>query len=328
MTSKIDDPWGPIGPDPVQRIGRRIEGAHTLDVFWVRSSDGAPGLLLRGLERSAIPSVVPRPRGMAIVLGAMGEPPEAALYLQAPRDQDVFVAFCRDVISYSAQDQTARGATSRAFRRLEHWHSLLARRAPEEMGPQEIRGVFGELWVLLQLAGRIGIDAALQSWLAPDDHPQDFAVESGIIEVKTRLAGSRPQVHISSLEQLEGGAQPLHLMAVEVSPSEGAAGQSLNQIAQQVIEVAEVEGLATADRAGRALLHRGYMEREAYSLDRYAVPGARAFRVEEDFPRITRAGTDRRIPAVNYTLDLTALSPYERDLEAVWPEQRKQVDHG
>lgn len=323
-----DDPWAAIRRDASQVLGRRVDGQHPLALYWIRHSDGAPGLLIRGIERAAVPQALPRPRGMSIALGSIAEPAEAALYLQVPRDQEVFLQLCRDVIAYSGRGESARAATARAFRRIEHWHSLLSRRAPEEMGPQEIRGLFGELWVLLQIGRRIGMEAALQTWVAPDDHPQDFALPSSVVEVKTRLTGSRPHLRISSLEQLEDGAQPLQLVAVEVAPSEGVAGRSLNDIAREVLEAAEAVGLATGDRAAQALLHRGYLERDAYGIDRYTVPGARGFRVEEDFPRITRSGTDRLIPTASYAVDLTGLDAFECRLDEIWPEQGETQDHG
>jgi len=314
------DPWAEVPADASQLLGRRVGGAHPLSLYWVRNSHGAPGLLIRGIDRAAVPQALPRPRGMSIVQGAASETPEAALYLLVPRDKEVFLALCLDVIAYSAKGESARAATGRAFRRIEHWHSLLSRRAPDEMAPQEIRGLIGELWVLLRISDRIGMDAAIQTWVAPDDHPQDFALSASIVEVKTRLSGSRPHVRISSLEQLEDGAQPLRLVAVELTPSECDAARSLNEIARQVMDTAEAVNLGTGDRAAQALLHRGYMEREAYGVDRYTTVGARGFRVEEGFPRITRSVTDRRITAASYALDLTALAAFECALDDVLPE--------
>lgn len=59
---------------------------------------------------------------------------------------------------------------------------------------------------------RHGLEAALQSWVAPDDHPQDFALDHRLIEVKTRLAGSRSSTgSLSSLQR-----PPLFLMVLEV----------------------------------------------------------------------------------------------------------------
>lgn len=326
MTS--ENPWAEIEPDASQVLGRRIGGQHPLALYWVRNGDGAPGLLIRGIERAAVPQALPRPRGMSIVLAPMSAPPEATLYLQVPREQEVFLALCRDVIAYSARGESSRAATALAFRRIEHWHSLLSRRAPEEMGPQEIRGLFGELWVLLRISNGIGIDAALRSWVAPEDHPQDFALDVAIVEVKTRLAGSKPHVRISSLEQLEEGAQPLRLVVVEVAPSDGEVAKSLNEIARQVMEAAESVDLGTADRAAQALLHRGFVERDAYGVDRYTVPSARSFRVEDGFPRITRSATDRRIPTASYAVDLTALDAFECGLDGVFPGQANVNGHG
>lgn len=329
MTSATmsDDPWAEIRPDASHVLGRRVGGHHPLALYWIRHSDGAPGLLIRGIERAAVPQALPRPRGMSIVLGGTPERAEVSLYLQVSRDREVFLQLCRDVIAYSARGESARSATARAFRRIEHWHSLLSRRAPDEMAPHEIRGLFGELWVLLQISDRVGMGAALQTWVAPDDHPQDFALNFSVIEVKTRLAGTKPHVRISSLEQLEDGTQPLRLVTVEIAPSEGATGRSLNDIAREVMEAAEAIDLDSGDRAAQALLNRGYVERDAYGIDRYTVAGARSFRVEENFPRITRSGTDRLIPTASYAVDITGLDAFECALCEIWPTQ-VETGHG
>ncbi len=316
MSSKrSDDPWASIEVDATQLLGQRVEGSHALSIYWVRGADGAPGLLLKDVELDAVPSRLPKSRGISLQLGSSGEQErEVRIFLLSPGDRKVFRALCLDVVAFSAPETNPRTATSAVFRRLEHWHALLSKGAPQEMGAQEIRGMIGELCVLLRLAKVSGISSALSSWVAPHEHPQDFALDSRLIEVKTRLAGSRQQVQISSLEQLEAAELPIWLLAVELAPSEAHASFSLNEIAGQVMELASEDGLATRDRAERLLLQRGYVEKEAYGLDCYVVSGLRSFLVDEGFPRIVRSATDRRILQANYVLDLTALGAFEREL--------------
>ena len=321
MSSKrSDDPWESIEVDATQLLGRRVEGSHALPIYWVKGADGALGLLLKDIEPDAVPSRLPRTRGVSVQLGDPGgQEREIRIFLLSPGDREVFQALCLDVVAFSASETNPRSATSAVFRRLEHWQALLGKGAPQEMGPQEIRGVIGELCVLLRLAKVSGITSALGSWVAPDEHPQDFAMDNRLIEVKTRLAGSRQQVQISSLEQLEAAELPIWLVVVELAPSEADAAFSLNEIARQVMELATQDGIASRDRAERLLLQRGYMEKEAYGLDRYVASGLRAFLVEGDFPRIVRSTTDRRIQQATYVLDLTALGPFEGEPDEVFP---------
>jgi len=315
---RSNDPWESIQVDTTQLLGRRVEGAHALPIYWVKSADNAPGLLLKDIEPDAVPSRLPRTRGVSVQLGGPGSHErEVRIFLMSPGDHEVFQALCLDVVAFSASETNPRSATSAVFRRLEHWQALLSKGAPQDMGPQEIRGVIGELYILLRLAKVSGITSALGSWVAPDEHPQDFAMENRLIEVKTRLAGSRQQVQISSLEQLETAELPIWLVVVELAPSEGDAAFSLNEIAGQVMDLATQDGLVMRDRAERLLLQRGYMEKEAYGLDRYVASGLRAFLVGENFPRIARSTIDRGIQQATYVLDMTALGSFERDSDEV-----------
>lgn len=321
MSSKrSDDPWESIEVDATQLLGRRVEGSHVLPIYWVKGADGAPGLLLKDIEPDAVPSRLPRTRGVSVQLSAPGsQRQEVRIFLLSPGDREVFQALCMDIVAFSASETSPWSATSAVCRRLEHWQALLSKGTPQEMGTQEIRGVIGELCVLLRLAKVSGITSALGSWVAPDEHPQDFAMDNRLIEVKTRLAGSRQQVQISSLEQLEAAELPIWLVAVELAPSEADAAFSLNEIAGQVMALATQDGIATRDRAERLLLQRGYMEKEAYGLERYVVSGSRAFLVGEGFPRLVRSTTDRRIQQATYVLDLTALGLFESELDGVFP---------
>lgn len=308
-----DDPWASIDIDAIHVLGRRAGGAHALSIYWVRNSEGAPGLLVRGIDRDVVPSSLPKTRGISIQVGALEtKEPEARLFLLSPGDRDVFLTLCRDVVKFSSGEGNARAATLAVFRRLDHWRALLSRARPQEMSPQEIRGLIGELCVLLHLTQSIGIASALSAWVAPEDHPQDFALASRLLEVKSRLAGSRQHVQISSLEQLESGKLPIFLLVVELAPSEADASFSLNDIVGKVLDKAVADSVGTRDRAERLLLLRGYTENDVYGADRYVVSGELAYLVEEGFPRLVRSTTDRRIHQASYVLDLTTLDAFAR----------------
>jgi len=187
------------------------------------------------------------------------------------------------------------------------------------MGPQEIRGVIGELCVLERLISAIGPMAALQAWVAPDDHPQDFALADAILEVKARLSGSRPHVQISSLEQLDLVNLPLNLVVVELAPAIGSSAFSLNDIVDRLLAIFEQAGVSARDAAEMALASRGYIKSDAYGVDCYTVAGMRAFQVTQEFPRLCRSTTDRAIHQAGYLLDLTALTAFERSIDVVLP---------
>lgn len=314
--SKTDDPWSGIPASSSQQVGRRIEGTHALAIYWVLSAEGAPGLLFRDIDPEAIPKQLPRPRGVAVVRPDC-DLPQVALFLLTPEHRDVFLTLCRDVVGVSGSQSDATTATLALFRRLSHWQAMLRIGSPSEMGPNEVRGLMAELWVLDALRQRAGMSGAVRAWVAPNDHPQDFSLGGGIIEVKARLAGSRPWVSISSLEQLEPGHLPLNLVVVELASSDADDALTLNSMAADLARHAREDAGASEDELQEALLRRGYTHSPRYDELRYAVSGVRAFLVEEDFPRITRSQTDRRIPTATYCIDLTAIGSFEREADQV-----------
>lgn len=315
MTSnRSDDPWRSLTPDPAQLLGRRVEGEHPLAIYWVSSSDGAPGIQIRSVDGPSVPRSFPKPRGISIQISDAKEQGQSlSLFLIDQKDRDVFLALCRDVIQFSATGSHAPAATALLFRRLSHWQSLLSRGRPDELAPHEVRGLIGELWLLAQVSRVKGVANALSSWVAPDDHPQDFAFSTEIVEVKTRLAGSKPHVSISSLEQLEVGHLPFHLLVVELSPSEAETSLGLNDMAARLILEAAALGVDVEEQAQLALRKRGYAISPSYDDLRYVVSGIRAFAVEEGFPRIIRSAVDRRVQQATYVLDLTGLGTFEKD---------------
>ncbi|WP_157786211.1 PD-(D/E)XK motif protein [Dyella japonica] len=321
---RTDDPWSGIAASSNELLGRRVEGAHPLAIYWVCSDDRAPGLLIRGIDMTSVPRAFPKLRGISIQLSAPDAPqPFARLILQNSDGRSVFLALCRDVIESSAGEQSISQATSSVFLRLSRWHLLLSRARSLEMGPPEIRGLIGELIVLERLVDSVGAIAALHAWVAPDDHPQDFALNTSIIEVKTRVSGARPRVQISSLEQLESAHLPINLVVVELVPSSGSSSFSLNDIVDRVLSRFDEIGAEAREATEAALAARGYLRLDAYSVEHYTVAGIRAFAVGEEFPRLIRSTINHAVCEASYALDLTALASFERLLIEVIPEGTK-----
>ena len=306
-----DDPWHSLGVASDKIVGRRTGGEHPLAIYWIKANDGSPGVLFRGIDPLRIPKQLPKPRGLSLDISSEDSRWEASMFLREHEDREVFLILCLDVISYSGGGSTASDATSNVFRRLSHWHSLMTRARTTAMGPHEIRGFIGELCVLERLAESIGFEAALNAWVAPDEHPQDFAKEGMLIEVKARLSGSRQVVRISSLQQLEPTQLPLSLIVVELASSEGEGTTTLNQMCSRFVDRARVIGSQQIDAVESALFKRGYLKLEAYDADAYRFVDMTAFECREDFPKLIRSDVDIRIPEAQYMLDLALMGSFE-----------------
>lgn len=312
-----EDPWKVLTPATDQIVGRRVGGDHPLDAFWIKGADGSPGLLFRGIDPSRVPDQLIRPRGLVLEVALDAPHAETSMLLREHEDREVFLTLCNDVISYSCGSATPADATSSVFRRLAHWHSLMTRGRTAAMSAYEIRGLIGELCVLERLGVSIGFAAALSGWVAPDEHPQDFACEDRLIEVKARLSGSRQVVRISSLAQLEPAQLPLTLVVVELVASEGADAATLNQICARLVDHARLLGPQMVDQIEVALFKRGYIQLDAYDSEAYRVAGMTAFDCRDSFPRLVRSEVDVRIPEAKYMVDLSLVGEFAISVESV-----------
>jgi hypothetical protein len=302
-----EDPWARIDAAD-HLVGLRIDGAHPLDVYWTRRHDGSCGVLFKRTEVEPVPAELPLLRDIEIEIRD-GPPLSVALYLTDDTHHEVFGLMCRDIIEASSRVADRAQATAVIFRRLDHWRAMLAEGRSNDLTAQEVRGLMGELWMLDQIASRSGLVAGIAAWVAPDDHPQDFALPRGLVEVKTRLAGSRQHVSISSLDQLETHELPLALVVVEFVPD--SEGDSLNDAVSELLARANEVGAACEQRLDMSLLRRDYTRSERYDGQRYRVSSVRAFAVGQNFPRIARSATDMRVLTATYVLDLTGLGEFE-----------------
>lgn len=305
-----EDPWRSLGVDASKIVGRRVSDPHPLDIYWARAASGAPGIVIRDLQGDWIPRELPKPRGIDISVESVGDVSEIRLFLSGTGERDVFLALCRDVIDFSSLADNRAASAGRALKRLGHWHALMARARSAVMDPHEIRGLIGELVLLEMLARSIGFNAAIKAWVAPDDHPQDFALDTRLVEVKARAAGSRQEVTISSLSQLERGHLPLYLAVVELSHSEQEGAVSLNEIVGRLAALAEQVGLACEEDLASSLIKRGYVRHDQYDVDSYLVSGLSSFEVRDGFPAITRSAVDARIVSVRYVVGLASISEF------------------
>lgn len=312
-----EDPWKGLKPAVDHVIGRRVSTEHPLDAFWIKGSDGSPGLLIRGIDPLRVPGQLPKPRGLALKISAGTPHDEACIFLREHEDREVFLTLCKDVISYSGGSVNPSDATSSVFRRLAHWHSLMTRGRTSAMSAHEARGLVGELLVLERLCFSRGLAPALNAWVAPDDHPQDFACGNTLLEVKTRLSGSRQVVSISSLAQLEPAQLPLILVVVELAASDEADAVTLNQICARLVDGARSISLQMLDQMETALFKRGYVHLEAYDTEAYRVAGMTALECRDSFPRLVRSEVDARIPEAKYMIDLALVGEFAVPTELV-----------
>jgi len=312
MVKSMDsDPWLSLTRQLGRIAGRRVIGDHPLSIFWAIDGDGRPGIVCNNIPDHEPRLELPALRGIEIERGKL-DGSTLSLFLEGREDREIFFALCRDIVEYSGTFLDPDGAYRHLLKRLCRWQAMLQRAQTKGLEEWQVRGLFGELWFLAEfLLPRIGIEAALLSWLGSSAAPKDFALPHSCVEVKTYLSGSRGHLHISSLEQLQPSPLPLFLLAIEVTACTAAmGGLTLNSLASQLLRAAADDSPSLGRSVSSALAERGYAARDTYDDSRYLVVSQAAFHVSDDFPRFVRSAVDRRITAATYELDISGLDAF------------------
>lgn len=133
-----------------------------------------------------------------------------AITCSSPELAEVFGAFADNIVH---RVEAENSTTEAMLVAMKDWKRLFK---PAPAISQEVaRGLFGELWVLQQLASR-NPHIAVQRWTGPDGDPHDFMSEERHLEVKTSQSEGLG-ITVSSLAQLDTvGDVPLALVRLRV----------------------------------------------------------------------------------------------------------------
>ncbi|PRP93148.1 hypothetical protein ENSA5_44870 [Enhygromyxa salina] len=221
-----------------------------------------------------------------------------------PRLHRVFNQIAASMLDGLTADEGPVAAT--CARILASWRALL-RRASKPLSPSALRGVFGELWFLAQLAQHSA--AAVDYWTGPDDAPQDFISAHGAFEIKTTARNPARRVPISSIDQLDDSLHPFSSLVV-LSLVEDPKGTSVEGLIDVVVDAG-----AQRERLLDQLAKAGVQEADLADVAklRWRVAACTAYRVSEGFPRVTPASFSPSLPPgihnLRYEIELAAAGP-------------------
>jgi hypothetical protein len=187
--------------------------------------------------------------------------------------------------------------------RVKEWQNFMARTQRPLSSDAQI-GLFGELYLLEKLAKtKLGV-GALDCWHGPLRAAQDFRVNGGAVEVKSTVRSGSFLARINSIEQLDGEESPFYLCGLRFE--EKPDGTSLADLVANLRMEFQAAGVQRGFDA--LLMVMGYIDDHDHLYDRPMIlKEAKAFRVEEGMPRLTRAGVPSAIRSASYVLDLDAI---------------------
>ncbi|MCB8889464.1 PD-(D/E)XK motif protein [Vreelandella malpeensis] len=276
-------PWNGLGVNEARRVDKC--GRH--DFFWAVVENDNVALALALPEDAEKVLQLPKIKSLDISYRKLGERDALLVVLRDPEQADLFASLCKDIMSAGEQGETSSDALDRSVRRTLRWHHLLRGGSSERLSVDEQRGLLGELHVLQLLCAEIGTEAAIVAWRGPEGGAKDFELHGMCIEVKSRRGAARPQVQISSADQLADVASAdVFLLVYDVDAAIKPEGMTLSDHVHEVELIFKSATLTAYDTWERLLAAAGFDWAHDYSDRRWTVGKRVTFLVEEGFPRI------------------------------------------
>ena len=223
-------------------------------------------------------------------------------------DLNLFAAICDEMVKGLGMGKEPIELIEQVAGR---WRSLLSMEELDEASLSQIVGLFGELYVLSELATELTPGGALASWVGADKARHDFEFTSVAFEVKTSRVLNRTVAQIHGLQQLAASPNTqLNVCHIQVEWSpDGFDIPSFVAALKSKFSPAEV-----ADFDAKVSLAKFTPERiENSGVYKFKITRCALFSVEADFPKITRlelenfGAINAHLTSINYGLSLDGL---------------------
>lgn len=226
-----------------------------------------------------------------------------------------FISLCSQMVQDTSQKESESAALAALYDTLAKWRSLLKLTSAREATQEQLRGLFAELWVanyVLQIPTRDAIDA----WVGPYGAAQDFRMRDGhAYEVKAVHPGAR-SIDISSAEQLDTTeTENLTLLLVTLQESErtGDGYFSVPAVVRKIRQVLISSGGLSESFDHRLAALDFDPEDRRNDAQAFLAIGVKRFRVEDAFPRVSRAAVPTGVSNVRYRISISSMSQFEHE---------------
>lgn len=194
------------------------------------------------------------------------------------------------------------------------WSEFFDNSIQSKLSPEEIKGLFGEIWVLntyLEKADPLTINEFLDSWKGPYNTTNDFVFDKKNLEVKTKEA-SKSFIKISSEFQLEKELdKALELMVISVR-LDVLNGESIFDLLKKSMEYVR-ENFGDLTTLFRALGQKGLTIESStqYNNFRFIVSGLSSYDCSHDeFPKLSISNIPNEISNLRYDLRTSLLNNF------------------
>ena len=220
---------------------------------------------------------------------------------------EIFIKFCWDIIE-STRD-ASEDTVEFILNRYNMWLRLLTYKHPDILGKSRQKGLIGELIFLQKMIDCFGQKKAVSSWVGPGGGDRDFVYDDTWTEVKA-VSFASDTVSISSVEQLDTDKPGfLRIYRLEDTSPEDNEGINVTDIVEKTGRLL-TESLPAADFRMK-LFQYGYTDEQNYENFRYKLGASAVYRVDENFPRMTRESLNPAVNWVKYGLSIPALTEFK-----------------
>lgn len=285
-----------------------IEVDHPLEIYVGSSDLGRPRFQIRSVAKAALPPL------SDLVLAdnfEAGGHHTYTLTLQDDAYLKVFMVLAEDLVRRTRHAPDEVAALKVAAEVLQQWQQLLRPQRVKRLGLDELRGLVGEVWLVLNHFSRDRSFAeAVLGWQGPLGLPQDFwYVESGFHEAKS-AGPSAVTVEISSLEQLDQDDTELLVLRVPQVAEEQPGAFTLVGLLDDLLGRLAAEGQDGAEVDDR-LKRLGVDVADAYYAEtHFMVESVAAYEVRSEFPALRRSEVPAAVASARYKLTIASLAEH------------------
>jgi len=287
------------------------DAVHPLQFFIGKTDQSAPRMVVRTSSKASLPVL------SDVVLVERYEDQSGkwnlGLTLQDPRFSEVFLRLVDDVHARSASASNERVALDRVSVVFDEWRRLLKPRTSGLLTMEELRGLIGELWLVLgEFAKDRSIEAALEGWLGPMGLPQDFWYsEDGYHEAKS-IGPATTRIKISSEYQLDAEHLELLVLLVGVADEQAPGAVNLPTLVNRALAVLS-DAAASPGPLNDRLQRLGVDVSESFYRDTwFVVKRLTSYDAGDDFPAIRATGLTEGITRLTYQIELASIERFKR----------------
>ena len=308
--SELKEIWKAITPNIGQSIGRRADALHPLDFFITFDEKSRKQLVLLTKYSLPVPTSSKeidvrknkRPDGKYAV----------GFSLVDERLNDLYISLCWDLIDCTYGIQDKEKGSKAALNRFRLWQKMFASIKENKLSGAQLKGLFGELFVLKEICLPAYGMEAIGGWVGPIGADRDFEYYDTWIEVKY-LSLSKAEVQISSFDQLDVNQTGfLIICRAEESGENVPESASINELIRNIMDHFQNDENIITSFMNKLTLY-GYREGDDCFDNRYRVSRLDYYEVNESFPKLRRSTIDAAISNGSYIISVPAVEAWKKE---------------